>query len=184
MKKILILIIVSLFAAGCLAGEGESLGDTKEKEYRPTWAVDDQGKQKYMDFTIPLTGISDPGMMFTHFSQRNLVIFYFSPMCSHCAATYPEIEAIVNKYATQGLSAIAISVSNVSKNSIRRLVNQKNMIFPVFQDQSRKFSANYGTGYIPLLILVNSEGKYIRYTKNGEPMLKALDADIKELYGM
>lgn len=34
-----------------------------------------------MDFSTPLTGISDPGILFSHFSNRPLLIYYFSPKC-------------------------------------------------------------------------------------------------------
>ena len=30
-------------------------------------------------FSLPLSGISDPGMLFSHFSGKGLTHFYFSP---------------------------------------------------------------------------------------------------------
>lgn len=36
-----------------------------------------------MDFSKPLAGISDPGILFSHFSNRPLLIYYFSPKCPH-----------------------------------------------------------------------------------------------------
>ena len=42
-----------------------------------------------MDFSKPLTGISDPGILFSHFSNRPLLIYYFSPKCPHCQHHFP-----------------------------------------------------------------------------------------------
>ena len=37
-----------------------------------------------MDFSKPLSGISDPGILFSHFANKPLLIYYFSPKCPHC----------------------------------------------------------------------------------------------------
>ena len=37
-----------------------------------------------MDFSKPLVGINDPGILFSHFGNRPLLIYYFSPKCPHC----------------------------------------------------------------------------------------------------
>lgn len=41
-------------------------------------------KPMIMDFSTHLSGISDPGILFAHFSNRPLLIYYFSPKCPHC----------------------------------------------------------------------------------------------------
>ena len=51
-----------------------------------------------MDFSVPLTGISDPGILFSHFSNRPLLIYYFSPKCPHCQRHMPEIQDLMKDY--------------------------------------------------------------------------------------
>ena len=42
------------------------------------------GQPMKMDFSKPLSGISDPGILFSHFANKPLLIYYFSPKCPHC----------------------------------------------------------------------------------------------------
>ena len=41
----------------------------------PTLLADEKGTPLKMDFSIPLVGIADPGMLCAHFAQRPLLIF-------------------------------------------------------------------------------------------------------------
>ncbi len=148
----------------------------------PTLMVDDKGKPVKMDFKIPLQGISDPGMLFAHFSQRPLVIFYFSPKCPHCQHNYPFVQKMVKEYEAAGLQAIAVSVGSVTKNDIRGFMEQQNASLPFLQDANRQFSDNYGNGYVPVMYLVYENGTFIRYTESGDAAMKHLRADLDKKF--
>ena len=60
-----------------------------------------------MDFSTHLSGISDPGILFAHFSNRPLLIYYFSPKCPHCQKHFPEIQNLIKEYEAKGLTGIA-----------------------------------------------------------------------------
>lgn len=179
MPVFLLLLFVSLLSSVACAQEKQ---DTKTQGYNPDWAKTEAGAPAKMDFSISLDGVSDPGILFSHFTQRYLVVFYFSPKCPHCLQTYPKIQSLIDKYSSFGLSGIALSVSNARKNEIRAFINELNVAIPMFQDSNRDFSAKYGTGHVPLIMLVAPDGKYIRYTQNGPDMLSALEQDIKEAF--
>jgi len=179
MPVLLLMLLVSLMSSVACAQEKQ---DTDKQGYDPDWAKTDAGAPAMMDFSISLDGISDPGILFSHFTQRYMVVFYFSPKCPHCLQTYPKVQSLIDKYSSFGLSGIAVSVSNARKNEIRAFVNELNISIPMFQDSNRDFSAKYGSGHVPLIVLVAPDGKYIRYTQNGPNMLSALEQDIKEAF--
>lgn len=148
----------------------------------PGLMTDEKGTPLKMDFKIPLVGISDPGMLFQHFNQRPLVVFYFSPKCPHCQHNYPAVQKLVKEYEAKGLSAIAVSVGGVTKNDIRGFMEQQNASLTFFQDASRRFSDNYGNGYVPILYLVHENGTFIRYTEAGDTALKHLRAELDKKF--
>ena len=148
----------------------------------PTLEKDAKGQPKKMDFSIPLTGISDPGILLSHFSNRPLFIFYFSPKCPHCIATYPKYQALLKEYEARGLQGLAISIGGMKKNDIRMFMDQQNAQVPMLQDTNRKFSDEYGSGHVPLMILVWENGTFIRYTENNAEVLDQIKAELDKKF--
>src|SRR5574344_3070368 len=129
-----------------------------------TLMKDSTGAEMKMDFSKPLVGISDPGMLFSHFANKNLMIYYFSPKCVHCINHFSSIQEMMRKYESKGLAGIAIGLGGgIKKNDIRIFMDQQHAVIPVFQDQNSKFGPVYGTGYIPVLFLVLEDGTFYRY---------------------
>lgn len=148
----------------------------------PTFEKDAKGQLKKMDFSIPLTGISDPGILFSHFSSRNLLVYYFSPKCPHCIASYPKYQELVKEYEARGLQGLAISIGGMKKNDIRMFMDQQNVQVPVLQDANRKFSDDYGSGHVPMMILVLDNGTFIRYTENNPEVYDNIRKDIEKKF--
>ena len=135
-----------------------------------------------MDFSKPLTGVSDPGILFSHFSNRPLLIYYFSPKCPHCQRHMPEIQNLMKEYEKDGLTGIAIGLGGgIKKNDIRLFIDQYKVTIPVFQDADYKFAPAYGTGYIPVVYLVNKDGTFYRYETLTESNMNHMRAKIKEI---
>ncbi len=133
-----------------------------------------------MDFTIPLAGINDPGMLFSHFSNKPLLIFYFSPKCPHCQANFPQVQSLIKEYESKGLNGLAISIGGgIKKNDVRLFIDQFNASMPIFQDVNAKFGPRYGTGYVPVIFLVNKDGTFYRFSdsskKNFNQLKELLD---------
>ena len=135
-----------------------------------------------MDFSLPLTGVSDPGILFSHFAKRPLMIYYFSPKCPHCQKHFPEVQNIMKEYEKSGILGIAVAIGgNVKKNDIRMFMDQFNAVIPVFQDGSQKFGPTYGNGYVPVLYLVQNDGTFFRYESLDEPNLNHLRSKLNEM---
>lgn len=135
-----------------------------------------------MDFSLPLTGISDPGILFSHFSNRPLLIYYFSPKCPHCQKHFPEVQDLIKKSEANGLTGIAIGLGNsIKKNDIRLFIDQFHAVIPVFQDADMKFGPAYGTGYIPVLYLVLKDGTFYRYETLNEANMNHLKATLNKI---
>ncbi|MCQ2063482.1 MAG: TlpA family protein disulfide reductase [Fibrobacter sp.] len=136
-----------------------------------------------MDFSIPLTGISDPGILFSHFSKRPLLIYYFSPKCPHCQRHFPEMQDLMKEYEKDGLTGIAIGLGGgIKKNDIRLFIDQFHAVIPVFQDANGKFGPVYGTGYIPVVYLVQKDGTFYRYETLNEANMNHMRATLNKMF--
>lgn len=136
-----------------------------------------------MDFSKPLTGISDPGILFSHFSNRPLLIYYFSPKCPHCQRHFPEMQNLMKEYEKDGLTGIAIGLGGgIKKNDIRLFIDQFHAVIPVFQDADGKFGPAYGTGYIPVVYLVQKDGTFYRYETLNEANMNHLRATLNKMF--
>lgn len=135
-----------------------------------------------MDFSKPLAGISDPGILFSHFSNRPLLIYYFSPKCPHCQRHMPEIQDLMKEYEKDGLTGIAIGLGGgIKKNDIRLFIDQYKVVIPVFQDSEYKFAPAYCTGYIPVVYLVNPDGTFYRYETVNDANMNHLRATLNKM---
>ena len=140
------------------------------------------GEVQKIDFTSPLSGVNDPGMLFAHFSGKPLLIYYFSPKCPHCQSHFPSIQELVKKYEAQGLLGMGISIGGgIKKNDIRLFIDQFNASIPIFQDVNTKFGPRYGTGYVPVVFVVNKDGSYYRFSDLSKKSDEQLENLIKEL---
>ena len=143
---------------------------------------DSTGTPMKMDFSLPMTGVSDPGIVFSHFAKRPLMIYYFSPKCPHCQKHFPEIQGIMKEYDSAGISGIAIAIGgNIKKNDIRMFIDQFKATIPVFQDGSQKFGPTYGNGYVPVLYLVMPDGTFYRYESMDEQHINHLRSVLNKI---
>lgn len=129
----------------------------------PTFELDKKGKRAHVDFALNPKPISDANMKFSHFSNRKLMVFYFSAKCPHCQHAFPYVQKLSDELTAQGFTTIAIAIKYNSEDDIRGFIRDYKVHVPVFQDEDRTFGENYGTGSIPLILVVNDKGEYIRY---------------------
>jgi peroxiredoxin len=122
-----------------------------------------QGTRLKMNFSHNLKSISKPDILFSHFSNKKLIIFYFSVKCMHCQKVLSEVQELSKNMEQNGVVTIAIAVKNNTADDIRTFIRNNNFSMPVFHDTEKVFSSQYGTGRIPLVITIKENGEYIRF---------------------
>lgn len=136
-------------------------------EAPPTFELETKGKnvgkRAHLDFSLNPKAISDANMKLSQFANRKLMVFYFSAKCPHCQHAYPFVQKLSDDLAAQGFATIAIAIKYNTEDDIRSFIRDYQVHVPVFYDEDRTFGENYGTGSIPLLVVVNEKGEYIRY---------------------
>jgi thiol-disulfide isomerase/thioredoxin len=139
-----------------------------------------------MDFSIELAEITDTNIPFSAFSSQPLLIFYFSPYCPHCQATYPGVQQLANEYEQRGLAFIAIAIGGAREQDLLQFIEQyaPDAAIPFFHDTEEKFSEKYGDGYVPRVYLVFRNKEYIRYTNAYSEGLREVRDELDRLFGM
>ncbi len=168
MSRLFIFLSAIFFCVSFLFAETDSADKTKF-----SLLADSATHQPIkMDFSKPLTGISDPGLLFAQFAKQPLLIYYFSPKCVHCQHHFPEFQNLIKEYESFGMKGIGIALGGyIKKNDIRLFIDQFNASVSVFQDSETQFGSTYGTGYVPVTFLVLADGTFYRYdTLNAESM--------------
>ena len=151
-------------------------------ETPPTFELDKTGKRAHIEFTNKVKPISDPSIPFTKFAGHKTLILYFSAKCPHCQHAFPFVQKLADSLATKGVTTVAMAVKFNTDEDIHGFIRDFNARMPIFQDDDRSFGELYGTGYVPLLLLVNEKGEYVRYkTFNEEETPKWILSEVRVL---
>jgi thiol-disulfide isomerase/thioredoxin len=129
----------------------------------PTFELDKKGQKATLNFGFQFQPISDAKLKFSQFANNKLLVFYFSAKCGHCQHAAPHVQKLADELASKGFKSIAIAIKMNTEDDIRSFIRDFKIHMPVFHDNTREFGENYGTGAIPLVIMANAKGEYLRW---------------------
>lgn len=132
-----------------------------------------------VNFDIPMTPLKQKDLNFALFRNRWSFLFYFSPTCGHCQHTYPTIQKFRAAYEKKGLAFAAIASGSSSPDDIRMFDADYKLDMPTFVDATRQFGQTYGTGSVPLLLLVKPDGSFQSWVGFNDSLHKVIETAIK-----
>lgn len=140
-------------------------------------------KPTTVDFSIPMQVIKAKSFTtenpFANLKNHWSLLFYFSPSCGHCMHTFPFIREFRSKYEKKGLSVAAIATGSAGPADIATFDKELNLDVAAFQDVTKKFSQLYGTGSVPLILLVAPNGTYKTWNASDSATLADLESNIR-----
>jgi len=137
------------------------------------------GKAQTVDFSLPLKPYKQADLKFSMFGKRPAIVFYFSPTCGHCRHTYPHIQGLQRQYEAKGLAFVAVTAGSAATEDIADFDAEFKLTMPTFRDQDKVFSTKYGTGSVPLIMLVDAKGGFRTWNGSDDATLKNLDEAVK-----
>jgi len=132
-----------------------------------------------VDFSIPLQPIKQKDLNFSMLKKRYSLLFYFSPTCGHCMHTFPQIRELRSKYEKKGLAVAAIATGTASPEDINTFDTELKLDVMAFQDVTKKFSQEYGTGSVPLILLVSPDATFKSWNSSDSATLADIDKSIR-----
>lgn len=96
------------------------------------------------------------------FSGKVLLISFFATWCPPCMEEIPTFIELQERYAKDGFSVIALSVDQGGPAAVAKLVEKRNINYPVLMADNETME-NFGGVYgVPVSFLVNMEGNVVK----------------------
>lgn len=115
------------------------------------------------DFELPVETVTKLAAPLSSFRGKPLIIYYFSATCPHCQHSYPHVLEMAKELRNQGVNTIAIASASNRGEEIQSFLKERKNVLPVYKDAGKQLSTKYGTGYVPLVLVVSAQGAYKRF---------------------
>ncbi len=100
-------------------------------------------------------------------SGQKQLLFVFDTECPYCLATLPAWNRIASSLEGSDAGVQVVGVSLDSADVTRTYVEEHSLAFPVTMFPSRKLQQLYRAGRIPLVVLLDAEGRTL-YSRLGQ----------------
>jgi peroxiredoxin len=139
----------------------------------PEFEADSSGNLLLFKYDLELKPFTHPNRInLEHYKGKNLLVFYFGATCGHCKSAIPHVLKVRNEFLKDSVEIVAIATGHNKPDDIGKFIKDYNVNTPVFKDEKRGFSTNYGTGGVPVIMVVTKTGHYVRFkgfTSNKTP---------------
>ena len=124
------------------------------------------GMPAKINYSVKVSGVTVKAENLEQFAGKNLLVFYFSSTCGHCAHAAPQILEIAKEFASKGITTVAVASGGNNKSGIRKFADNAKFdeTINIVWDESRQFGELYSDGYVPKVYAVNADGSYKLYT--------------------
>jgi thiol-disulfide isomerase/thioredoxin len=117
----------------------------------------------------------------TSLKGKIVVIDLWAVWCGPCLRALPDVEALYQKYRTNGVVVIGIHVTGTPLHQARKVVKQQGLTYPVFMDTSDGANAAIlPPKGIPQLYVISASGKIVCDTHDVSEAVEAVDAELKK----
>ncbi|MCW5198992.1 TlpA family protein disulfide reductase [Desulfobulbus sp. F3] len=96
------------------------------------------------------------------FQDKVLLVTFFATWCSPCREEIPEFIELQNKRGPQGFSVLGISVDETGPASVKTLIEQEKINYPVAMADESVLTGFGGISGIPTSFLINRKGNVVK----------------------
>ncbi len=129
------------------------------------------------DFT--LLDLNGKTVRLADFKGKPVLIDFWATWCPPCRASIPQIEKLHKSYSGKGLVVLGISVDQGGWDEVKSFVAESGITYTILKG-NEDISVKYQVRTIPLLVVLNKEGKIVkRYLGGGDD--GELEKDIKAI---
>jgi thiol-disulfide isomerase/thioredoxin len=139
---------------------------------------------KQGDMLPDLTSFKLEGKLPEELKGQVILLDFWASWCGPCKSSFPAMEELNRKYASQGLTIVAVSVDQ-KKENMERFLKSAKVFFTVVRDAQQKLVAAADVHAMPTSFLIDRSGKirFIHAGFNGEETTRQYVKEIEQLLG-
>ena len=111
--------------------------------------------------------------------KKCVIVDFWASYCAPCREAIPELKRLYAAYADKGLEIISVS-TDLNRDAWLKALDEERMPWPNLHDTRSVFSEKFSGLTLPLVILVDADGKMVGRDMEHE----ALQAKVKELLNL
>jgi thiol-disulfide isomerase/thioredoxin len=120
---------------------------------------------KQGDTLPPLGSFKLEGKLPADMKGRVILLDFWASWCAPCKSSFPAMEELHKRCASQGLTIVAVSVDE-NRQDMERFVKSEHISFAIVRDAAQKLVAAADVASMPTSFLIDRTGK-IRFVHNG-----------------
>lgn len=125
----------------------------------------------------------EPALDLTQYHGKVVYLDFWASWCKPCRQSFPWMDAMQKKYATQGLVVVAVDVDEVPADG-EAFLKQLPAGFSIVHDPAGKLAEQYGVYGMPSSFIVGRDGQVVKKHQGFfEASPAAYEAEIRELLG-
>ncbi len=104
-----------------------------------------------------------------YIGKNPIMLVFWASWCPSCKAEVPKVNALVEKYSSQGMKFFSINIG--ANDSVRRATKYAKKIgmnYPIIFDEQQEITNQYRIMGVPTIIIADSKGT-IQYWNHGVP---------------
>jgi thiol-disulfide isomerase/thioredoxin len=175
MKSTLATLCAVLLGAACAKHEAQSVNPATSAKTATssTSPVSKTAKEPPAELASARTDVGDPMPAYTAkyldgkplnlTSEKGNVIFLnvWATWCGPCRFETPELQALQNQYAANGLKVIGVSVDEGETEAVKTFVAEQKITYPIALDPEGRIANLLQTTVLPTSLLLDRNGKIV-----------------------
>lgn len=98
------------------------------------------------------------------YKGRVVVLDFWAGWCAECKRTIPQVQRLAAAYASDGLLVVGVNAGETQQVAART-AKELGIEYPIALDPELELSDRLGGGRLPLLVVVDREGKIVHRAK-------------------
>ncbi|WP_313340389.1 TlpA disulfide reductase family protein [Sedimentibacter sp.] len=158
MKKILILLIMSILLASC--SNTPAIPGNESNENANADESENNEREAIMAPDFELESLDGSIIKLSEvIKDKNVILNFWATWCGFCVVEMPDLEKLQEAHADD-LLVLTINVGE-TKEKVQEFVEENNLNLTVVLDKEMRVNNNYGVRSYPTTIAVNKKGEAI-----------------------